>query len=172
MAVAGCGPRLPPRFVIEQDLGAYRYSRYQQVLDIEVPIEGNPAVGHTATYVRGATTLSVVPVFVTVYERASGLTETLRGRLRDMPGYEIAPRQVAGEHVLSIRGEGGDLWLCWISDRHVVKLGTPEGKDDVPEEVVEAYLDLYPSDLDDRGRARKGASSAGAAVARSQEQKP
>ena len=77
--VVACGPKLPPRYVIEKDVGPYRYRRYQQVLDVEVPIAGNPAVGYTATYVRGGATVALVPVFVTSYDHAKGLTETVRG---------------------------------------------------------------------------------------------
>jgi len=165
MALLGaCGPKLPPRYVVEKDVGSYRYSRYQQVLDVEIPIAGDPAVGHTATYVRGGDEVRVTPAFVTVYEKPRGLTETARQRLRNMPGYTLVTREVEGEFVWQVRGEGGDTWLVWVSGPHLVKLGVPEGKDRVPEALAEVYLDLYPSDLDEKGRADKDAASAGDAI--------
>ena len=42
----------------------------------------------------------------------------------------------------------------------MVKLGGPAGGE-VPEALVEAYLDIYPSDLDEHGSAEEGAASAG-----------
>lgn len=167
-----CGPKLPPRYVIEKDVGPYKYRRYQQVLDVELPIAGNPAVGHTATYVRGTADeagspvrrVALVPVFVTSYERARGLTETVRARLRAMSSYTFDVTEVAGQHVFRLRGESGDSWLAWVSGKHLVKLGAPEGESAVPEPVVEAYLDLYPSDLDDKGHADDDAESAGPPV--------
>ncbi len=162
--LCACGPQLPPRYVVEKDVGSYRYSRYQQVLDVEIPITGNAAVGHTATYVRGGQQLRVTPAFVTVYEQPRGLTETVRQRLRNMPGYALRTREVADEHVWEIQGEGGDLWLVWVSGPHLLKLGVPEGKTQVPEALAELYLDLYPSDLDAKGRAKKDSASAGGAT--------
>lgn len=162
--LCACGPKLPPRYVVEKDVGSYRYSRYQQVLDVEIPVTGNHAVGHTATYVRGGEQLRVTPAFVSVYEKPRGLTETARQRLRNMPGYTLRTRELEGEHVWEIQGEGGDLWLIWVSGPHLVKLGVPEGKTQVPEDLAEVYLDLYPSDLDAKGRAKPDAESRGAAV--------
>lgn len=159
--LCACGPKLPPRYVVEKDVGRYRYSRYQQVLDVEIPVTDNPAVGHTATYVRGGDELRVTPAFVTVYEKPKGLTETARQRLRNMPGYTLRPREVEGEYVWEIQGEGGDVWLVWVSSVHLIKLGVPEGKTQVPEELAEVYLSLYPSDLDSKGRAKKDAESRG-----------
>lgn len=170
--LGACGPKLPPRYVVEKNIGSYRYSRYQQVLDVEIPIAGDPAVGHTAAYVRGGSAMRVTPAFVTVYEKARGLTETARQRLRNMPGYSVTTREVLGEYVWQVRGEGGDTWLVWVSGPHLVKLGVPEGKDQVPEALAEAYLDLYPSDLDEKGRAEKDAASAGAAIEAAAEASP
>lgn len=159
-----CGPKLPPRYVIESDLDGYRYRRYQQVLDVELPIEGNTAVAHTATYVRGGETVHVAPVVLTTYERASGLTETARQRLRTMDGYSLEVIEISGFHVWRMRGAAGDLWVIWVSDRYLAKVGAPDGETEVPEPLVEAYLDLYPSDLDAKGKAKKGRSSGGPAV--------
>lgn len=160
---ASCGPKLPPRFVVERDLGPYRYRRYQQVLDVDVPIQGNPAVGHTATYVRAGRPVRVVPVFVTKYTRARGLTDTVRTRLRQTTSYDVLTREVDGSYVYRMQGESGDTWLCWVSGPFFVKVGAAEGEQEVAEDIVETYLDVYPSDFDDKGRARKDAASAGAA---------
>lgn len=159
-----CGPKLPPRYVIESDLDGYRYRRYQQVLDIELPIEGNTAVAHTATYVRGGESVHVAPVVVTTYERAAGLTETVRQRLRGMDGYSLEVGEVSGDNVWRMRGAAGDLWVVWVSDHYLAKVGAPDGESEVPSAIVEAYLDLYPSDLDAKGKAKEGRPSAGPAV--------
>jgi len=168
-----CGPKLPARFVIERDLDdGYRYRRYQQVLDVELPIEGNAAVAHTATYVRGGATVRVAPVVLTRYEHAAGLTESVRQRLRSMDGYTLELVKIAGDHVWRMRGAAGDLWVLWVSDQYLAKVGAPEGESEVPSALVEAYLDLYPSDLDDKGKAKPGSGSAGPAAMTSDDATP
>jgi hypothetical protein len=164
LSSSACGSKLPPRYVVEKDIGAFQYRRYQQVLDVELPIPGNPAVGHTATYVRAGNTLRLAPVFVTVYQHPKGLTETVRARLRAMTSYTFDVLEVSGENTFRLRGESGDSWVLWVNQRYLLKLGVPEGEKEVPVELVEAYLELYPSDLDDKGHARDDAASAGAPV--------
>lgn len=164
LCLFACGPKLPPRYVVESDVGSYKFRRYQQVLDVEIGIDGNPAVGHTATYVRGGKTIHVVPVFITVYQQATGLTETVRQSLRAMSGYDFDIAKLAGEYVYRMRAAGADHWVLWVSGPHLVKVGAPEGETEVPEELLELYLDKYPSDLDDKGKAREGAASAGPAA--------
>lgn len=159
----GCGPKRPPRYIIEDDLAGYHYRRYQKVLDVELPVAENPAVGHTATYVREGDPPEVVPVFITAYERAPGLTESIRQQLRGMDSYALDVRKLARENVWQLRGESGDVWLLWVSDHTVVKIGAPEGVPRVPTKVAEAYLELYPSDLDRKGRVKRRAESAGPA---------
>jgi hypothetical protein len=171
LMLAACGPKLPPRYVIEKDVGPFQYRRYQRVLDVELPIAGNPAVGHTATYVRSGSTLALAPAFVTVYAHAKGLTETVRARLRAMSSYTFDLYESSGEHMFRLRGDSGDAWLLWVSGKHLIKLGVPEGEAEVPEEIVEAYLGFYPSDLDDKGHAKRGAESAGAPAAEGDRQK-
>ena len=172
----GCGPKRPPRYVIESDVAGYHYRRYQKVLDIELPIPENPAIGHTATYVRSraepsASTVRAgepiqeLPVFITAYQRPQGLTESVRQRLREMEQYTLEVRKLAREHVWQMRGESGDVWLLWVSGRQLVKIGAPDGEPQVPPAVVEAYLALYPSDLNRRGHVKRGADSAGPAIA-------
>lgn len=165
MLCLGCATQPPPRYVIESDLAEYHYRRYQKVLDVELPIAENPAVGHTATYVREGDPPKVVPVFVTTYERAAGLTESIRQQLRSQETYAIDVRKHARENVWQLRGESGDVWLLWVSGRALVKIGAPEGDPRVPPPLVEAYLELYPSDLNRKGRVKRGAKSAGPAVA-------
>ena len=53
--VAACGGGLPARYVIEHDLSNYAFRRYQKSLDIELPVADNPALGHTAAYLKRAT---------------------------------------------------------------------------------------------------------------------
>jgi hypothetical protein len=161
----GCGSQRPPRYVIEQDVAGYHYRRYQQVADVELPIPENPAVGHTATYVRGGEPIQVLPVFVTSYERAPGLAESVRQQLRAMEEYQLEVKKLGRENVWQLRGESGDVWLLWISGKELVKIGAPSGEPRVPAEVASAYLSVYPSDLARNGRVKSGASSAGPALA-------
>ena len=144
----GCGPQRPPRYVIESDLGGYHYRRYQKVLDIELPLPENPAVGHTATYVRDGDPVEVVPVFITSYQHAAGLTESVRQRLRQLSEYALDVDKLDRENVWRLRGESGDVWLLWVSGRQLVKIGAPDGSPRVPISLAEAYLEFYPSDLD------------------------
>jgi hypothetical protein len=162
---SGCAHQRPPRYVIESDVAGYHYRRYQQVLDIEVPIPENPAIGHTATYVQSGETPRALPVFVTAYERGPGLGESVRQRLRSMDEYTLDVRKLSHENVWQLRGESGDVWLLWISGKELVKIGAPDGEPQVPAAVAEAYLALYPSDLDRKGRMKRGADAAGPAVA-------
>lgn len=161
----GCGPKRPPRYVIETDVAGYHYRRYQKVLDVELPIPENPAVGHTATYVRRADPPQVVPVFVTAYSKAPGLSESVRQRLRAMNEYTFGVQKISGENVWHMRGESGDVWLLWVSGHQLVKIGAPEGEPRVPAGVAEAYLEYYPSDLNRKGKVKRRAESAGPAVA-------
>jgi hypothetical protein len=152
--VAACTPPIPPRYVVEDDIESYRFRRYQQVLDVELPVEGNPAVGHTATYVRAGQSILITPVFVTVYARAEGLSDAVRAQLRAMDGYAFEIAQARGHRLFHMRGEDGEHWLLWLSGRHLIKLGAPEGLSDVPEEIVRVYLDRFPSGLDAQGRQK------------------
>lgn len=161
----GCAHQRPPRYVIEKDVAGFHYRRYQQVADIELPIPENPAVGHTATYVRGGEPVAILPVFVTSYERAPGLGESVRQRLRAMDEYQLGVTKVGRENVWQLRGESGDVWLLWISGKELVKIGAPSGAPQVPAEVADAYLSVYPSDLNRRGHIKRSADSAGPAVA-------
>jgi hypothetical protein len=165
---AGCGDDPPPRYVVENDLAGYTYRRYQQVLDIELPIEENPAVGYTAVYLkRRGEDVRIVSAFVTVYEKTDSLVAEIRERLETIQSYEREVVKREREYVWRLTGDDHE-WLLWVSGHHVVKLGGPMDGE-VPEGIAEAYLDLYPSDLDSRGRAKSGADTAGLSRAEREE---
>jgi hypothetical protein len=164
-SVIGCGPSLPARFVLERDVGHFSYRRYQRVLDVEFPIEGNAAVGHTATYVRRSERGEppYVNVFVTVYDHPASLTAEIRHQVQSLQSYDVAVADVGGGRAWTLDGGDGDRWVVWVSSRYVVKIGgnaSPEAE----REVVESYMGMYPSDLDEHGRARDGSASAGDAA--------
>lgn len=168
---AACGSSLPPRYVIEHDLGPFAYRRYQKSLEIEVPISGNPATGHTASYLRrGASdSVAVVTAFVTVYTQAKSLTAEAKSALENLAGYTLKPSELAGENVWLLEGPGRERWCVWVSSARVVKIGVQPGQD-FPEPVLAAYLDLYPTDLDEHGLAKAEAASAGKAKKQAEEE--
>lgn len=157
----GCGASVPTRYVHERDLGDFQYRRYQKVLDLEFPVEGNVAVGHTASYVQRGRSREVVfaTAFVTVYERAPSLTAEVADRLESLGTYEVTVGELEGDYVWWLDG-GEDRWALWVSGNYVVKLGAPRGED-IPEALADKYIDTYPSDLDEHGRAEEGSDSAG-----------
>lgn len=156
----GCSNAVPTRFVVERDLGAFFYRRYQKTLDVEFVIPGNPAAGHTATYVRrGTEPLEFATAFVTVYERAASLSAEVAARLAKLERYERRVQELAGQPAWLL-SRGDERWALWVSGRHLVKLGAPPGEA-VPEDLADAYMDAYPSDLDEHGRARPDAQSRG-----------
>lgn len=161
LTLLGCASSLPPRYVVERNLGDYEYRRYQRTLDVEFRVPNNPAEGHTAAYVAGTSEsgrVRVATAFVTVYERGTGLAAYVKAQIEGLGSYESRVVRESGEYVWSLDG-GDDRWLVWVSGRHVVKLGA-EGQD-VPDDVADRYLSLYPSDLNRYGRADEGAESAG-----------
>lgn len=164
LSLVACGGTLPPpqRRVIENDLGAWRFRRYQHVVDVEVWVEGNPAVAHTASYVRDEaeksgriTDQDVVNAFVTEYKREAGVTAALvrfARRVALESGYVVEEREIEGVRVVAIRGHG-ETWTFWPSGRFVVKVGG-RGLAEVPGRLIEAYAERYPS------RLREGALDA------------
>ncbi len=159
LLAAGCGPSIPPRYVLEADLDDYRYRRYQEVLDVEFPVEGNPATGHTATYVnRSDEALLIATAFVSVYERPDSLSAEVRDYLATLSTYDVEVTRLHRHYIWRLRGDD-DRWLLWVSGRYVVKLGALG--EEIPSEVTERYLRLFDSDLDGEGNARSGAESAG-----------
>lgn len=163
LSAAACSSSLPARYVIERDLGEYHYRRYQETLDAELPLAGNPARGHTAAYMhRNGQAVDVVTAFVTVYEKPARLTESLRAELAALPGYELRTQEIAGQYVWVLAsGTDASYWI-WPAGRYLVKLGAALGQA-VPDTIAAPYAALYPSDLDSYGHAREGAASGGAA---------
>lgn len=164
LALEACGPSIPARFVIERDLGELSYRRYQRVLDVELPVEGNAAVGHTATYVRRTDTAGVpyVNAFVTVYDHAPGLTADIRAHLESLASYRSSVVDVEGGRAFALDGGPNDRWWLWVSANRVVKVGGT-ADEALTRRVISAYMGVYPSDLDEHGRARDGTASAGRA---------
>lgn len=171
VTASACGPAIPRRFVLERDVENWSYRRYQHVLDVEFAVEGSPGVGHTATYVRrarrGDDTIPYANVFVAAHENATGMTDEVRRQIRALSSYEISVRAFGGGHVWHLDGGPGDRWVVWVSGSHVVKVGASAEVDEVPEDMVGAYMEIYPSDLDEHGRARPGTLSAGELPTRS-----
>lgn len=159
-ALAACGPSVPSRFVVERDIGHLAYRRYQRVLDVELAIEGNAAEGHTATYVRrSGTDIEYVNAFVTVYANPAGLAAEVRRLVRSLASYDVSVIDVGGR-VFQLDAGEGDRWVLWVSGARVVKVGGT-ASDELTREVIHEYLSIYPSDLDENGRARPGTLSEG-----------
>lgn len=154
---AACGghPPQPKRGVVESDLGAWKFRRFQPVLDVEVMIDGNRGEGFTASYVSDSAEKKghvddkdVVNVFVTRYEKDDGIvraTVKLARRLAAEQGYSVDEQKISGARALLINGRG-EAWVMWPAKNHVVKIGG-RGRDDVPKAMVASYVDRYPSDL-------------------------
>jgi hypothetical protein len=156
--VTSCGgAELPPRRgVIENDIDAWSFRRYQLLLDIEVYVSDNHSVAHTASYAqkdaekRGRLTeKDVVVAFVTVYERDEGVEPAVvqfARRLASESGYRVSEHEVKGVRLVEIRGTN-EVWAMWPSQWHVVKIGGV-GRDSIPDELIRAYGARYPSGLD------------------------
>ena len=156
LAIACGGPDTPPaRGVIENDLDGWTFRRYQSVLDVEVWVPNNRAVAHTASYARKEaekrgrlSEQDVVSAFVTRYQNEVGIERALVKfvrRLAQESGYRVEEREIGDVRLVAISG-AGETWALWPSRRHVVKIGGP-GRRDVPESVIEAYGERYPSEL-------------------------
>ncbi len=162
MGLVGCGPSIPARYVVERDIGGYAFRRYQKTLDVEFPMQGNASVGHTATYVvRDAEGIELATAFVTVYKKAPSLAATVRAQLRSLGTYDLSVVRLHREYVWRLDGDDAP-WLIWVSGNRVVKLSGPPSQD-MPDDLVARYLDVYESDLDEHGRAEEDAPSAGEA---------
>jgi predicted nucleic acid-binding protein len=154
---AGCGgpDRPPPRGVIESDVGGWSFRRYQSVLDVEVWVSDNRAVAHTASYAhkeaekRGRLSDDdVVSAFVTRYQSDAGIEPALVRfvrRLAGESGYRVEEREVGGVRLVEVRG-AGEVWAIWPAALHVVKIGGP-GRDSIPDAIIAAYGERYPSRL-------------------------
>jgi hypothetical protein len=169
VGTVGCGghPPRPARGVVEADLGAWHFRRFQPVLDVEVWVEHNKAEAFTASYIaetaeqRGKIEdKDVVNVFVTRYEKDAGVlreTVKLARRLASEQGYQVEESTIGGARTLTINGHG-ESWVLWAATQHVVKVGG-RNRADVPSAVVESYAERYPSTLP--GGALEGPLPAG-----------
>ncbi len=161
LLLAACGSDLPARYVIERDLDALRYRRYQKTLAVEFVVPGNAAQGFTATYLRReGPKVAVATAFVTVYARPGALAAEIRERVRALERYDVSVQELASGNAFVLDGGPDERWAVWVSNRYVVKLGAPEGEP-FPDALLEAYMGIYPSDLDAQGRAQSDASSGG-----------
>jgi len=155
VTLGACGghPPIPKRGVVEADLGAWKFRRFQPVLDVEVWVDNNKAEAFTASYVQEAAEKrghiddkDVVNVFVTRYEKDEGVlreTVKLARRLAAEQGYQVDENKIGGARALTINGHG-ESWVLWAAKKHVVKVGG-RGRESVPSSVVESYADRYPS---------------------------
>jgi hypothetical protein len=138
---------------MEDDVGSWKFRRYQQVLDIEVWVYENEAVAYTASYVRGSAEKrgrleegDVVNAFVTRYDSDDGVLRSVvkfARRLAQEQGYVVEEKGIGGVRVIHISGHG-EKWALWSSKRHVVKIGGRD-VDDVPGDLVKSYAKRYPS---------------------------
>ncbi len=161
-SMLGCGSTLPRRYVIERDLDGFAYRRFQKTLDVEFAVEGNQATGYTATYLQrdAGTQVAVATAFVTVYQRAASLAAEVGERVRALDRYKVAVREVGDGYAWVLDAGPSERWAVWVSGRHVIKLGAPQGQE-LPEALADAYGALYPSDLDEHGHALPDAASRG-----------
>lgn len=174
----GGSPPVPQRGVVEGDLGAWKFRRFQPVLDVEVWVEGNQAQAYTASYVADdaekkghVEDKDVVNVFVTRYEKPEGvLRETVKlvRRLAAEGGYQVDEDKIGGARALTIHGHG-ESWVMWAANQHVVKVGG-RGRETVPESVVKSYAERYPSQIP--GGALEGPLPAGPDNPPKTEEKP
>jgi hypothetical protein len=164
LASSACGSSLPARYVIEHDIGSYAFRRYQKSLEVEIPVPGNPATGHTAAYLQrtNRTDVAVISAFVTVYSHAKALAAEARAGLATLAGFTVTNGELFGEHVWLLTGGAKEQWCVWVSDNRIVKIGAASDSE-FPEEIIDAYANLYPSDLDEHGVADPDAASAGPA---------
>jgi hypothetical protein len=154
-ACGGNAP-IPKRGVVESDLGSWKFRRFQgPLLDVEVWIDGNKGVAHSASYItadsekRGQISeKDLVNVTVTKYEKDDGIVrETVRfaRRLASEKGYQVEEEKVEGVRVLLIKGPS-EAWALWPSRGYVVKIGG-QGRTNVPEGLIEDYGDRFASKL-------------------------
>lgn len=155
---AGCGgPGKPPvRGVLERDVEGWGFRRYQELLDVEVWVPGSRGVVHTASYARRAAEKGgrlgagdVVSAVVTRYDKPVGVERALVKfvrRLAQDAAYKVEERSIEGVRLFALSG-GGEAWVIWAARGHVVKLGGPS-IEAVPDDLIEAYGERYPSRLE------------------------
>ena len=130
----GCSPlrwpsaAVPKRGVVESDLGAWKFRRFQgPLLDVEVWVEGNKAEAYTASYItadaekRGhIDDKDLVNVFVTRYEKPDGVVARDGEARAPARAGAAATRSTRtrspGARTLTIIGHG-EAWVMWPSKR-------------------------------------------------------
>ena len=153
-----CGgrPPIPQRGVVEGDLGAWKYKRFQgPLLDPEVWVDKNHAETNTASYItadaekRGhIEDKDLVNVSVTHYAKPDGVVRAMVKfvrRLAQEQGYTVEEAKIGGERMISVIGRS-EAWVMWPSTTYVVKVGA-RNRSDVPKSMVEQYAARYPSQL-------------------------
>lgn len=154
-ACGGSAP-IPKRGVVEGDLDGWKFRRFQgPLLDVEVWIDGNRGVAHSASYIteesekRGQITdKDLVNVTVTKYDTDAGIVrETVRfaRRLAAEKGYQVEEDKISGVRVLAITGPA-EAWVMWPAKNYVVKIGG-QGRTNVPSGIVGDYGDRFSSKL-------------------------
>jgi len=134
---------------------SWGFRRYQAVLDPEVWVKGNRSKGYTASYVKKQAEKrgrldegDVANTFVTRFKKRRGVLKALVRfvrRLAQESGYVVEEEKLSGTRMLVVKGHG-ELWAWWVSKRYIVKIGGP-GVEKLPEQLIEAYADRYPSTL-------------------------
>jgi hypothetical protein len=166
VAGLGCGghPPIPKRWVVEGDLGGWKFRRFQgPLLDVEVWVEGNKAEAYSASYITAEAEKrgriedkDLVSVVVIHYQSPDGVVRAaakFARRLAADGGYQVEEDKIAGARTLTVVGRG-EAWVIWPSNQHIVKVGG-RGRTDVPKSMVASYVDRYPSQLP--GGALEGA---------------
>lgn len=151
----GGNAKPPKRGVIESDVDNWGFRRYQSVLDVEVWVAKNRAVAHTASYARKTSEKKghiddkdVINAFVTRYKENDGVRRALvvfMRRLAQQSGYTVEEKKVSGVKLFLVEGPA-ERWVFWPAKRHVVKLGG-RGVESIPEDLIDAYAERYPSKL-------------------------
>jgi hypothetical protein len=109
-----------------------------------------------------------VTAFVTVYERPDSLTAEVKERLKALERYKLAVQDLGDGYAWMLDAGPSERWALWVSGHFLIKLGAPPGES-IPDALVDAYMDMYPSDLDEHGTARPDAPSRGPSKAERKE---
>lgn len=155
-AACGGAPPVPKRGVVEGDIGAWKFRRFQgPLLDVEVWIDGNKGEAFSASYITAEAEKrgriedkDLVNVIVTRYEKPDGVvreTVKLVRRLAQEKGYQVDEAKIEGVRALTITGPA-EAWVMWPSTKYVIKVGG-QGRANVPSAMVEEYGERFPSKL-------------------------
>ena len=144
---SSCGTSLPARYVLEKDLGEASYRRYQKLDHAEFALPDNPAQSHTAVYLDQDENgkIRYIKTWVSVFKKSHDLISQIRRQLAHLENYSLNVTEEGGDAVWLLQDQNREQWLVWTSGRYVIKVGGAPSE--AREEVAEAYLDLYPSDI-------------------------